>query len=296
LNGVAAIRAGVPLVYEMRSSWEDAAVSEGLTTEGSIRYRASRALESFVTRSAQHVFVICEGLRDELIFRGVNSAKISVVPNALQDEMFDDAPSIEVRAVIERHGLANRSVIGYFGSFFDWEGIDVLVDSLPGVIAAVPDVMLLLAGGGRAEKRIRERIRLKELEDRVVFAGRIESSQIRAYYQVADTMVYPRISLKLTEMVTPLKPLEAMASGIPVVASDIGGHRELIEDGISGYLCSPGNREALAASIIRALTGENAAIVAAARRRVKMERRWPVVAKKYCEIYSQFGVRPGLTG
>ena len=140
LNGLAAITRNRPLVYEMRSSWEDAAVSSGITTEGSLRYMLSRALETWVVRRAQAVTVICDGLKRELIGRGIPEAKISVVPNALPAHMFDLSAQSQ-SAVRVRFGLNDRRVIGFFGSFFEWEGVGSLIQAMTKITAAVPDAV-----------------------------------------------------------------------------------------------------------------------------------------------------------
>jgi PEP-CTERM/exosortase A-associated glycosyltransferase len=290
LNGLAAVGFGIPFVYEMRSSWEDAAVSEGVTSEGSLRYRISRALETFVAKRADHVFVICNGLRDELVSRGLAQGKVTVVPNALPEFMFDTPRVSDISSIAENLGIADRRVIGFFGSFFDWEGIDTLVHAMPEIIAAVPDALLLLVGGGRAETKIRGLVSHKKLENSVSFVGRVHGLMMPAYYHVADVMVYPRISHRLTEMVTPLKPLEAMAQGTPVVASDIGGHRELIEHGVTGFLFSLDEPSAIARQIIDILEGDNSGVVSAARRYVQGQRRWSVIAERYLPVYEHFGI------
>lgn len=293
LNALAAIRTGVPFVYEMRSSWEDAAVSEGVTTEGSLRYRASRYLESFVVRRSAHNFVICDGLRRELLERGVSKQDITVVPNAIQEDLLNRPSDTAVNSVIEKHGLAGRKVIGYYGSFFDWEGVDVLVEVLPAVVDAVPDAVLLLAGSGRTEQDVRDLVARKKLDQHVLFAGRVDAAEMPAYYQAADVMVYPRKSHRLTEMVTPLKPLEAMAQCTPVIASDIGGHRELIRDNVTGFLVNIGEAGALSSRVVDVLSRDVTAIVASARRFVEEERRWSVVVDQYRSIYEQFGINGG---
>jgi PEP-CTERM/exosortase A-associated glycosyltransferase len=295
LNGIAALGHGVPLLYEMRSSWEDAAVSVGTTTEGSPRYRASRMLETLVARRADEVVVICEGLRSDLIARGVSPAKIAVVPNALPEEMFDLASQDQAAAVRQKHGLEHARIVGFFGSFFEWEGIGALIQALPMVIESIPEARLLLAGGGRDESRLRQLVGALGLEDRVVFAGRIPHDAVRAYYRAADVVAYPRVSDRLTEMVTPLKPLEAMAQKTPVVASNVGGHRELIADGETGFLYQSGSVPALAVALREVLGApERAArVVATARSVVERERRWSKVCERYLPIYDRLSGRTG---
>lgn len=289
LNGLSAAALGHPLVYEMRSSWEDAAVSSGTTTEGSLRYRLSRALETSVVRYADAVVVICEGLRRELIGRGVAGEKITVVPNALPDSMFESIPAGQAAELERRFGLQGKRVIGFFGSFFEWEGVDALVRVMPSVLAAVPRAHLLLAGGGREEARLRGLVSHLHVDAAVTFAGRVPAELVPALYGVADVMVYPRIAHRLTEMVTPLKPLEAMARHVPVIASDIGGHRELIRDGSTGFLYQPGDDEALGRKIVEVLQAGAAVehVQREARRFVERERRWSVVSERYLAVYER---------
>lgn len=294
LNGLAAIGRRVPLLYEMRSSWEDAAVSSGTTSEGSMRYRLSKALETFVVRRADEVVVICNGLKTELTGRGVGEEKITVVPNALPEGMFEPAAAGDAAAVRRRFGLGDAKVVGFFGSFFEWEGLDALIRAMSAVVAAVPSAKLLLAGGGRQEAELRGLAARQGLDERVVFAGRVPHDEVRAFYGAADVLAYPRVSHRLTDMVTPLKPLEAMAQCRPVVASDVGGHKELIEDGRTGFLFPTADESALARTLIRVLENPGGAgdVVGNARRMVETERRWSVVAQRYLPVYERLvGIR-----
>lgn len=289
LNGLAALWQRAPFLYEMRSSWEDAAVSFGVTAEGSPRYRASRAVETFVAKQADEVVVISEGLKSALMDRGVAQSKITIVPNALPAEMFEVSGD-EQRSVVKlRYGLQNAKVIGYFGSFFEWEGLDLLIEAMKDVVEAVPEARLVLAGGGRQERHLRELIHANGLDRVVILAGRIPHEEVRAFYGVADLMAYPRKAHRLTEMVTPLKPLEAMAQGIPVVASNVGGHREQINDRDNGFLFPAGDSDALASIVIRILQRQEdtEGVVRRARQKVTREHRWSVVAERYLPLYKR---------
>jgi PEP-CTERM/exosortase A-associated glycosyltransferase len=294
LNGLAGLAQARPLVYEMRSSWEDAAVSSGTTTEGSVRYRLSRALETGVIRRAQAVTVICGGLKKELIGRGIADSKITIVPNALPSEMFEQCDTTRSAALRQQFDLMDKRVVGFFGSFFEWEGLDRLVQAMPKIVASMPDVRVLLVGGGRQEDHLRRLVSSLGLHHLVRFVGQVGPDAIRDFYGVADLMVYPRNSERLTEMVTPLKPLEAMAQETPVIASDVGGHRELIENGKTGFLYPAGDAEALAAKILEVLnTGSMIEhVTRAARQYVERERRWSVVCENYVQVYERLLGRP----
>jgi PEP-CTERM/exosortase A-associated glycosyltransferase len=278
-------RLGLPVVYEMRASWEDAAVDHGTTREGSPRYRAARALETFALRSTPHITTICEGLRREIIARGVQPARVTVVPNGVDVEAFRGcAPDA---ALGRRLGLHGGMVLGFAGSFYRYEGLDLLIDALPRLRARDARIKLLLLGGGPQEQALREQVQRLGLGAHVVFAGRVPHAQVQPHYDLMDLLVYPRRSMRLTEMVTPLKPLEAMAQGRVVAASDVGGHRELIRPGETGYLFRADDVACMAESLAGVLARQQdwPRLRSAARRFVEQERTWRSSVRNYIEVY-----------
>jgi PEP-CTERM/exosortase A-associated glycosyltransferase len=282
----AARQRAVPVVYELRALWEDAAVDHGTTTEGSLRYRASRAVETFALRRADAVTTICEGLRGEIAGRGIDASRVTVIPNAVDIRRFAIAgtPDPALRA---RLGLDGATVLGFIGSFYAYEGIDLLLDATARLAATQPALKVLLVGGGSHEPALRERVTALGLEARVVFAGRVPNADVPRYYDLIDALVYPRRSMRLTELVTPLKPLEAMAQGRMVVASDVGGHRELVADGETGHLFAAGDAGALAGVLGRILGARDAwpAMRARARAFVERERSWDRSVARYRDVY-----------
>ena len=292
LNGEAATRVGkefgIPVIYEVRAFWEDAAVDHGTSKEGGLRYRLTRALESRVLRRADGVVTICEGLRNEIAGRGIDPAKISVVPNAVDAEQFQ-FQSEEDPALRESLGLQGKTVIGFVGSFYAYEGLDLLIRAFPQVLAQSPDSRLLLVGGGPQADSLKALVQSLELEPYVLFVGRVPHAEVKRYYDLIDVLAYPRLKMRLTDLVTPLKPLEAMAQGKLLVASDVGGHRELVEDGVTGSLFKAGNVQA-AADVIGELLrhpewwkGRRAA----GRAFVERERNWPRSVARYKEVYER---------
>jgi len=292
LTGIAAARVarrfGVPFLYECRAFWEDAAVDHGTTSEGSLRYRVTRDLETWVCRRADAITTICEGIRGDLAGRGLPGENITVIPNAVDLAEFEcpDTRPAELAAMV---GLAGRTIVGFIGSFYAYEGLELALAALPAIAARIPDVALLLVGGGPQEEALRERAREPDLAGRVVFAGRVPHAEVARYYDLIDLLVYPRRSMRLTELVTPLKPLEAMARRRPFVASDVGGHRELIEDGVTGTLFRADDAGALADAATRVL-GDAAgghARLDAARAFVERERTWPASVARYEGVYAR---------
>jgi hypothetical protein len=287
-------RFGLPVLYEVRASWEDAAVDHGFTREGSLRYRASRALETMALRQADQITTICEGLRRDILSRGIAADKVTVIPNAVDLEQFRFAaePDFALRAAL---GLDGMTVLGFAGSFYGYEGLDLLIDAFARLAPAEPRLRVLLVGGGPQEPALRTRAAERGVGDRVVFTGRIPHAEVGPYYTLIDLLVYPRHRIRLTEIVTPLKPLEAMVQGRVLVASDVGGHRELIRDGETGFLFPAGDADALAARIrqVLAMRSEWPRVAAEGRRFVERERTWKASVARYAGVYERaLGMAP----
>lgn len=276
----------LPVVYEMRASWEDAAVDHGTTSEGSARYRFSRALESFALKRADQVTTICEGLRGDIASRGVAADKITVIPNAVDVANFQFAVPADP-ALQQRLGLQGATVIGFAGSFYGYEGLHLLVEAVRLMRPHHPKLRLLLVGGGPQEAALKAQVASNGLQDTVIFTGRVPHDQVQRYYELIDVMAYPRLPIRLTELVTPLKPLEAMAQGRVFVASNVGGHRELVRHGETGYLCPAGDAVALQQGIESALAQREQwpQLRAQARRFVEQERTWTHSVARYADVY-----------
>lgn len=257
LCGAAALRAsrklGIPLVYEIRAFWEDAAVGNGTGSVGSLKYRLTRKLENYVVAGAGAVVTICQGLKDDLVSRGVDPSRITISPNGVDLALFGE-PAAPDPALREELGLGTGPVIGFIGSFYDYEGLDDLIDAMPLLVAEQPDARLLLVGGGPREKDLRMQAEASPAASAIRFVGRVPHHEVERYYALCDVMAYPRKASRLTDLVTPLKPLEAMAQDKLVAASSVGGHRELVEDGRTGVLFAPDSPEDCARSLARLLS------------------------------------------
>lgn len=296
LDALAALRVakrrGLPLLYEIRAFWEDAAVGNGADREGSLRYRAIRALETLAVRRADAVAVICEGLRGDLVARGISADKIMVSPNGVDLGMFGK-PVKPDPALIHRLNLSGADVVGFIGSFYDYEGLDDLIAAMPALVAARPKARLLLVGGGPMETELHGQAAASPVNDRIHFAGRVPHEQVERYYSLIDVLAYPRKKMRLTDLVTPLKPLEAMAQGKLVAASNVGGHRELIEDGVTGTLFAPDDPSAIAHALAALFDnrGNWAERRKAARKFVERERNWSSNISRYEPVYQKLADR-----
>ena len=293
LDGMAALRIGkkldIPVIYEIRAFWEDASVGNGTGREGSLRYRLTKQLETHAVKAADAVAVICEGLRRDLIARGIDADKITVSPNGVDLDLFGDPPPRDDALAESLDLAADDAVIGYIGSFYDYEGIDDLIAAMPALVAAQPKARLLLVGGGPMEAALKAQAAASPAAPHIHFVGRVPHEEVERYYSLIDILAYPRKKMRLTDLVTPLKPLEAMAQGKLVAASDVGGHRELIEDGVTGTLFAPDDPAAIADALAKLL--ENRGMWPERRRVarifVESHRNWSSNILRYEPVYQR---------
>jgi PEP-CTERM/exosortase A-associated glycosyltransferase len=290
LNGLAALHASkkhnIPVVYECRAFWEDAAVDHGTTKQGSLRYKITHKLETYVFKKANAITTICEGLRQDIIQRGLSKQKVTVIPNAVDIEKFTENQKADP-VLRESLALTDKLVLGFIGSFYAYEGLPLLLDAMPLILQGQPDTRLLLVGGGPQENLLKETVKQLQLDEKVIFTGRVPHNSVQDYYNQVDIFVYPRQSMRLTDLVTPLKPLEAMAQGRILIASDVGGHKELIKDGFNGCLFKADDKEDLAKSVLNLLENKDtwAELRRNGRNFVEQERNWSVSVARYKAVY-----------
>ncbi len=278
----------IPVIYEIRAFWEDAAVDHGTTYEGSVRYRVTRGMETQAAKRSKHLCVICQGLKHDLVKRGIAPEKITVIYNGINPDDFklrSPAPGL-----IEKWNLRGKVVIGFIGSFYRYEGLDLLVSAFRELAKNHANIALLLVGGGEVEQELKDIIQgtfSPQMADRVIMPGRIPHEQISGVYSLVDILVYPRYSMRLTDLVTPLKPLEAMAMKKAFVASDVGGHKELIRHNETGILFPAGDLSKLIESLdalirddsLRSKLGENG------YKWVISHHTWDKTTAHYDEVY-----------
>lgn len=281
-------RHGLPLLYEIRAFWEDAAVGNGTGREGSWRYRLSRMIETRAAKEADAVAVICEGLKNDLIARGVAAERILVSPNGVDMEMFG-TPVLRDEDLARQFELEDAEVVGFIGSFYDYEGLDDLIAAMPALIARRPRARLVLVGGGPMADALKAQAATSPAASRIHFVGRVPHGEVERYYSLIDVLAYPRKAMRLTELVTPLKPLEAMAQMKLVAASDVGGHRELIEPEVTGSLFRPGDPGSIATALAELFESREGweQRRRTARQFVEAERNWSSNVSRYAPIYQR---------
>lgn len=288
-NGLATVEAarrlGLPSVYEVRGLWEVTRGSRNPEMMGGELFRFMARMETDAAQHATRVIAITRALGDELVRRGVSAEKIDVVPNGVDTTRF--RPVERDTDLASRLGLADKMVIGYVGSVLDYEGIDLLIDAAAQLRAERDDIAFLIVGDGAELQQFRQRVQREGLERVVQFTGRVPHAEVESYYSVIDICPFPRLPLPVCEMVSPLKPFEAMAMGKTVIASDVSALAEIVDDGENGLLHVKGDAVSLTRVLRRAL--DDAQLRAGVADRglawVREHRDWNIIAGRVSRVY-----------
>lgn len=294
LNGMAAVEAarrlGVPSIYEMRGLWHLTRVAKQPDFISTEQFAMIEQMELATARAADHVLAITGVLRAWLIQKGVSAKKITVVPNAVDGELFKPAP--RDAALEEQLGLKDKLVVGYIGSFTDYEGLDLLLAAAAKVRSKAGDLFRLLwVGDGPALPALLQQAKELGLEDCTISLGRQPFAAVQRYYSLVDIAVFPRKGHAVCEIVSPLKPFEAMAMGKGVIVSNVRPLTEIIVHNKTGLVAEKDNDVSLAIQLQRMVT--DAALRArtgkAARRWIETTRNWDVIAKTVGQVYAGLG-------
>ena len=288
LCGLAAAQAAramnIPFVYEIRAFWEDAAVDQDKTRQQALRYKISRRLETHVAERADAVVGIARHILADLEGRGIAREKLFHISNGVDTERFVPLPrDQQLAAELGLDGV----VLGFAGSLYNYEGVSWLVRAVAELRRRATHCHLLILGDGEDVPAIRTAIQECDAGSYVHFPGRVPHDQVQRYYSVMDIAVYPRKSIRLTELVTPLKPLEAMSQAKAVLASGVGGIRELVDHEKSGLLFKPEDIEDFCSQAARLIHDRGYRVELGARARDTMcrEKEWKVVARQYSDVY-----------
>jgi glycogen(starch) synthase len=291
LCGLAAAQAArsfrIPFVYELRAFWEDGVVDLSKTKRKSLRYSLARQLETRVVRRADAVVGIAQAILQDLKDRGIDPQKLFHVSNGVDTSRFVPRPRDSDLA--ESLRLNGVPTLGFIGTLFPWEGVVWLVRTAVGLRKKGLAFKVLIVGDGAQAAEVRRAIQENDAAAYISFVGRVPHDQVERYYSVMDLLVYPRLSMRLTEFVTPLKPLEAMALGKAILGSGVGGIRELIDPEVTGVLFKAGDVRDFEAQATRCLMDPEFRNLLGqrARQKVVSDRDWKLIARNYESVYAE---------
>ena len=284
----AAKRLGIPSIYEIRGFWHLTQATKRPGYESSDHYLLSERLEFEAARKSDHVFTITSALRDILIENGIESEKVTVLPNAVDPKRFDiSLRDSELEDEMEYDG---KVVIGYIGSFVEYEGLELLLEAAAQLKNELGDVFrVLLVGDGSVHEKLRRMARFLAIEDIVTFTGRVSYDEVERYYSLIDIVPLPRRGFRVCELVSPLKPFEAMATGKVLITSDVAALAEIVDDGKTGLLHRKDDAEHLAEKLKEAITDSELRekIGQQAREWVCETHSWDVISSRVTEVYTR---------
>ena len=289
----AARKLGVPFVYEMRGMWEETAVANGRWIRNGPAYRRFQKFETKVLRKADAVVCISQTLKQEAISRGVEEAKITVVTNEVESDIAENntkGETYENSVTTLNRGKSTR-VIGYIGSLREMEGVDLTAQAVARLKSDGHDVRLFVLTSQAGQIELKQYCDSLGLDDDAVIVGPVPHEQVGPFYDLIDIFVVSRPDTRVTRIVTPLKPFEAMAMGKAVIASKLPALEEIIEDGKTGLLYQPENIDSLCNAISACLKedGLTENLGHNAKEWVMNNRTWNSVVKNY-QIAYQFAI------
>ncbi|MDD7911498.1 glycosyltransferase family 4 protein [Pseudovibrio exalbescens] len=243
-------RLGLSFAYDVRGLWEYTTASKFKGWEYTERFGFIRYMETLVAAEADRVFAISSPLRDELINRGVASDKISLLPNGVDLEKFNEhTVSHELR---DKLNIDIKSVVfGFIGTLEVYEGLDEVLHAVKMLLSRGVKCNLVIVGDGSCARQIGELILSLGLSEHVRLIGRVPFSDVGKYYELCDVFVYPRVETHVTRIVPALKPLEAMASKKAVVVSNLPALVELVGGEANAAIVKPGSSSDLFAAMYR---------------------------------------------
>jgi glycosyltransferase involved in cell wall biosynthesis len=282
----------LPVVYEVRGFWEDTWLSRHAGTKDlklSDRYRLTRALETHCMKSADLVVTLGEAMRDEILERGVDPDKVIIVPNGVSEEFLRPLPNDQGKLKASLGIKPGEHVVGLVSSLVAHEGIGTLLEAVKILNDRGVRTRALIVGDGPERPALQRQAAALGID--AIFPGRVPMSQVRAYHAVLDAFVVPRTPDRVCQLVTPLKPVEAMASGLPVVVSGVRALSEIVNDKVTGLVSAPLDPAALADALSGLLDSPDlrAELGANAREWVARDRTWAHNAARYREAYERLG-------
>jgi glycosyltransferase involved in cell wall biosynthesis len=286
-------RYGLPVVYEVRGFWEDTWLSrypDAAERASSELYQRNRDLETRCMLAADLVVTLGEAMREEIVARGVPGKKILIVPNGVSAEFLRPLP--DATSLREELGIKpDEPVVGVVTSLVPHEGIGTLLEAAAILRARGVPARALIVGDGPERAALQRQAARAGLAEAAVFTGRVPASKVRQFHALLDIFAVPRTPDRVCQLVTPLKPIEAMASGLCVVTSEVKALTEIVKHEVTGMQTVPQDPVSLADCLerliyspdIRRKLGDNA------REWVARDRTWAHNAARYRDAYARLG-------
>ena len=238
-NGLAAINVAkilnVPSIYEVRGFWELTEASRNPHFKNSVSFKIQRKLEIQACKDATSVIALSEIVKEELTRRGIKPEKIYVVPNGVNTDKL--IPKEKDQKLLSKLGWKDKFIVGFIGSVVDYEGLPLLIKAAEKMYrSGNNDIRYLVVGDGNELENLKQEVKKRSLSHLFMFTGRVPYEDVEQYYSIIDIACYPRLNWEVCAIVSPKKPFEAMAYGIPVISSSVHANSYFIDDGVTGLV------------------------------------------------------------
>jgi glycosyltransferase involved in cell wall biosynthesis len=278
----------IPFVYEIRGLSDYTIESPAKANRKDIRIAYRKRLENYVLRAANSIITLSKISKEDICKRGIKANKIFIVPNGI-DRDFLDYTKPNIPDSLNRHNITNNKIkIGFIGSLKAVEDVITLLDAVAILKKQLIDnIILIIIGEGPMFSYFNNHTKNIGIQEMVRFIGQVPHFEIKKYYSMLDIFVIPRLRNKMTETISPLKILEAMGLGIPVVGSDVGGITEIITDKVNGFLFKSQNPEDLAKVLIKLIHSKSLRKKVSDKAKIWVieNRKWENLIKIYQEVY-----------
>ena len=252
VNGLAAINTArilnLPSIYEVRGFWEITEASQNPSFKNSISYKIQKKLEIQACKDATSVIALSEIVKEEVIARGVQKEKIYIVPNGVDTDKLK--PQEKDQKISSKLGWNEKFVVGFIGSVVDYEGLSFLIKAAEKIQhSGNDDIRYLIVGDGNDLKNLKEEVEKQSLSSLFSFVGRVPYDKVEQYYSIMDAVCYPRLNWEVCAIVSPKKPFEAMAYGIPIISSSVHANSYFIDDEKTGLIHQSEDADDIASKI-----------------------------------------------
>lgn len=254
LNGLSGANAAnilnIPSIYEVRGFWEITKASREPNFKNSLEYKLQKQLEIQACEEVTSIIALSEVVKEELVRRGIHKDKIYTVPNGVDTSILK--PLNKDINIVEKYNLNDKFVVGFIGSVVDYEGLGLLVKAAKKIENEYKNrFRYLIVGDGNDLNNIKDELKKNSIEDLFIFTGRVPYEEVEKYYSVIDIACYPRLDWEVCQIVSPKKPFEAMAYGIPIISSSVRANSYFIEDGVTGLIHQKENVESIIENILK---------------------------------------------
>tara|TARA_B100001564_G_scaffold314803_1_gene289149 strand:+ start:300 stop:2759 length:2460 start_codon:yes stop_codon:yes gene_type:complete len=277
----------IPSIYEVRGLWEITRISRQPEFKDSEYFQMMSNLETASASEATYIFAITTALGEEMEKRSSSIQNVGFLPNGVHSNRFVPKPrNLELKSKLGME--SDTIVLGYIGSLVSYEGLDLLLEALPVVKRETnADFKMMIVGDGAYMDKLQTLCTNLGLDNDVIFAGRVPHEEVEDYYSIVDIAPFPRLPLPVTEMVSPLKPFEAMAMEKAVLASNVDALKEIVSHKNTGLLFSKGDSDDLSSKIIQLLENQTLRLDLGKKARIWVEenRDWSIISNALNDVY-----------